>query len=127
MHHEIVNQAIDAPMLPILKTTSPDGRFQVRVDQWEARNSLWVESPEIWDTIENKTLFRFKSELWSIDRSEWLTEVLVSLTLRKYPGNHLPVDLGVVLDCEKQNASIRSLVVDLQELEALMEQRVLWR
>ena len=115
-------------MLPDLKTTSPDGRFQIRVDQWEARNSLWVQSPEIWDTVENRALLRFESEQWSLDRSDWLSEARVVLTLRKYPGNHFPKDLEVTVDCQAKTATLHSLAVaDLRNLEAVMEQQLLWR
>jgi len=35
--------------MPEPKSVSPDGRYAIDVEVWEARNSLWVESPTLRD------------------------------------------------------------------------------
>ncbi|MEO7324444.1 MAG: hypothetical protein ABIW82_06420 [Dokdonella sp.] len=114
-------------MFPEIKSTSPDGRFQIRVAVWEARNSLWVESPAIYNAISQAVLLTFQSEMWSLDKAEWKTSEVVDITLRKYPGNHTPIELKATIDCEKQTAKLRSCpAVPLAELERLLESRLTW-
>jgi hypothetical protein len=111
-----------------VKSTSPDGRFQVRVETWEARNSLWVESPSIYNTRTEEVLLQLQSEMWSLDKAEWKTGEVVELTLRKYPGNHTPIQLEAAVDCENQTAQIQSLpAVPLKELEQLLESQLKWK
>ena len=110
-----------------LRSTSPTGRFEVRVIAWEARNSLWVESPVIFDLIENKILLRFGSELWSLDESEWKSDFVVRLVLRKFPGDHTPVQLEVLADIQNQTGSVQSLpAVPFEHLEQAMEHQLVW-
>jgi hypothetical protein len=92
-----------------VKSNSPDGQFQVRVEAWEARMSLWVESPEICNAGTGETLLQFVSEMWSLDKANWKTNELVELTMRKYPGNHTPAQLTVVVDCRNKVAALQSL------------------
>jgi hypothetical protein len=111
-----------------LRSTSPTGRFEVRVSVWEARNSLWVESPEIFDLTESKPQLRFGSELWSLDDSEWKSNSVVRLVLRKFPGNHAPVQLEVLADLQSQTASVQSSPpVPLEHLEHAMEHQLVWK
>jgi hypothetical protein len=70
--------------------TSPSGRFLIYVNAWEARLSLWIETPEIYDTIANETLLRLRNSNWSLDQAAWQTENIVTMTVRKYPGDHTP-------------------------------------
>jgi hypothetical protein len=110
-----------------IRSTSPDGRFQVRVLAWEARNSLWVESPSIWDNVTDSPLLSFSSKMWSLDESVWLSDCAVQLTLRKYPGNHTPVHLLVKVDCRTRVALIDpGIHVALDQLEARLESRLTW-
>jgi hypothetical protein len=110
-----------------LRSSSPGGRYQVRVNAWEARNSLWVESPEIYDSQANVSPLTFDSELWSLDQSEWLSESIVTLRLRKFPGNHLPAQVGVSVDCQHRTAQLEAGPrVKLEELEPLLECHLVW-
>jgi len=110
-----------------VKSTSPDGRFQVRVEAWEARNSLWVESPAIYNAKTEEVLLQFQSEMWSLDRADWKANQVVDLTLRKYPGNHTPAQLIATVDCELQEAGIKSPpTVPLKKLEQLLENELKW-
>lgn len=85
---------------------SPGGRFQVQADVWEARNSLWVYSPSIWDTERSLRVLSFDDESWSVDKSTWISETEVLLVLRKFPGNHRPEQLSVEIDCIAETATI---------------------
>ncbi|MEO8671341.1 MAG: hypothetical protein ABI411_08515 [Tahibacter sp.] len=111
-----------------LKSISPDGRYLIHIDAWEARNSLWVESPRLSEAKSGAILLRFHSTMWSLDRARWLSEHEVELTLRKYPGNHAPADLVAVVDCVHGSASVaESAAVALDQLEALLERQLTWK
>lgn len=51
------------------RSTSPGGRYVVYVDAWEARMSLWVETPELVDTQTGRTLLGFRNTNWSLDEA----------------------------------------------------------
>lgn len=108
-------------------STSPDKRFQVRADVWEARNSLWVYSPSIWDVELGFRLFSFEDEDWSVDTSIWISATTVRLSLRKFPGNHRPENLTVEIDCMTLKATILpSKNATLEDLEAALDRALTW-
>jgi hypothetical protein len=116
-----------------LKSSSADGRYQVRIVAWEAFNSQWVESPSIIDTATGNNLLHVTCNLWSLDRSVWLSPTRVQLTLRKYPGNHRPVQIMVTIDCSAQTATLEFAealesadIVTLDKLEAVLERQLVW-
>jgi hypothetical protein len=82
-----------------LQSASPDGRFHVTFEAWEASNSLWVQTPTVRDTRDNATVLRFADERWSLDSSTWPSDHVALLSLRKFPGNHRPSGITVALDC----------------------------
>ena len=105
-----------------IASTSPNGQFRVLVDEWEARNSMWVSSPSIWDLKKNRRLHRFKDECWSLDGCDWPTGTKVCLTIRKYPGKHQPAQLHVEIDCTKSEANVlAALGIPLADLEAYID------
>lgn len=66
--------------------------------------------------------------MWSLDKAEWKTSEIVDITLRKYPGNHTPIELIAIIDCENQTAELGSHpAVPLAELERLLESRLTWK
>jgi hypothetical protein len=104
------------------KSTSPDGRFAIYVDLWETFNSHWVESPELTDTRSGATLLKFKNDNWSLNSAQWQSDAVVSLSLRKYPGDHTPSAFEVVVDCEQGTASVAGMApLPLVEVEAALE------
>jgi hypothetical protein len=110
-----------------IRSTSPDGRFQVRVAMWEARASLWVETPEIWDTLTGTLVLRFGNENWSLDHCHWQTGSLAQLTLRKFPGNHTPSQVLAIVDCAGGMAALPSHPqVPLPQLEAALDSLLHW-
>lgn len=64
-----------------IMSASPEKNFEVRTEVWEARNSLWVYSPSIWDAKNNNCIFSFEDEKWSADASVWNDDATVSLCL----------------------------------------------
>jgi hypothetical protein len=111
-----------------IKSRSPDDRFQVLVAVWEARNSLWVESPTLYDTETKTTLLKFTDDNWSLDSAEWISSSQVRLTLRKYPGDHRPTQLVATIDCTVRTAKVEQLLpVPLENLEELLEQLLQWK
>ena len=108
-------------------SASPDGRFQVQAEVWEARNSLWVYSPSIWDAEQSLHILTFEDELWSVDKGTWLNEIKVLLVLRKFPGNHRPEQLSVEIDCVAQVAMVsHASPVPLVDLESALNRSVTW-
>ena len=73
---------------------SPDGRFLISISAWEARMSLWIESPTLSERDSGEQLLAFTDQNWSLDSADWLDEAVVVLNLRKYPGNHRPPSYG---------------------------------
>lgn len=112
--------------MEIISTSSTE-RFQVRADVWEARNSLWVYSPSIWDAQRNCSVFSFEDESWSVDTSVWLNETTVRLSLRKFPGNHRPAQLSVEIDCVALTAVVPiSASTPFVDLEAALNHALTW-
>lgn len=108
-------------------STSPSKRFQVRADVWEARNSLWVYSPSIWDVELDYHLLSFEDKRWSVDTSSWLSETTVRLSLRKFPGNHRPEQLSVEVDCLGFTATVpRAATTPLADLETVLNRALSW-
>lgn len=104
-----------------VQSTSPSGRYQVRVDPWEARMSLWVETPELVDSVIGTTLLAFADPNWSLDAAAWQGE-RVTLTLRRYPGDHVPSQFEVVVDCAALSATVQSMPVpSLAAIEPALE------
>ena len=103
-------------------SVSPERNFEVRTEVWEARNSLWVYSPSIWDAKRDHCIFSFKDENWSADASIWEDDITVSLRLRKFPGNHRPGDLRVEINCLALKAKVIDPVMDLilEDLETAL-------
>ena len=119
--------ALKCGMLPQIRYTSPDGRFQVRVSPWEAGASRWVESPEIWDTVADALVLRFADDKWSLDHCHWQNNSLAQLTLRKFPGNHMPTQLLVLVDCTSQLAALPSQAqLPFPQLEAALDGVLHW-
>ena len=85
--------------------------------------SLWVEPPELIDTVANETLLRFANERWSLDQATWRSPTVVALLLRRYPGDHSPSQLEVVIDCPARTATLGALTdVPLSGLEGALDQ-----
>jgi len=83
--------------------------------------SLWVETPTLVDTQTGRTLIGFKNTNWSLDDAAWLSEEVVKMTLRKYPGDHEPPQFEAIVDCEKETATIGTVASGLAGLEAALE------
>lgn len=106
-----------------IMSVSPEGNFEVRTEVWEARNSLWVYSPSIWDAKRDHCIFSFKDENWSADTSAWEDGATVRLCLRKFPGNHRPDSLRVEIKCLELKAKVIVPAMDLalEDLESALE------
>lgn len=110
-----------------VQSISPTGRFEVRICAWEARNALWVQNPVVVDATTGEARLRFESNLWSLDKSAWQSHSTVLLRLRKYPGNHPPTSLDVIVDLDAGTSSIQSRsVVDFTKLERCMDDALSW-
>lgn len=105
-----------------LLSLSPDGRYQVQAIPWEAGNSHWVFPPQIIDTQNGNVVFGFEDDLWSADRSTWLSRTRVELKLRKYPGHRGRLGLTVIIECARRTAEYGDGThIDLTRLESTLE------
>ena len=110
-----------------VRSTSPRDRYIITVDSWEARMSLWIDSPTLADRRTGDKVLSFEDPNWSLDAARWLDDSTVVLTLRKYPGNHTPGSIDVTVDCAGRTAMIGAVRVDgLSQLEPEMEKALKW-
>ena len=85
--------------------------------------SLWVYTPEIIDAVLDTPLLRFTDSGWSSDKASWLTDTLLTIVLRKYPGDKTGNGLRVLIDCASETADFRDqLGIPLHALEQALEQ-----
>ncbi|MCZ2496160.1 hypothetical protein GN316_05270 [Xylophilus sp. Kf1] len=128
-------------LLPIRSTTatametissSPTKRFELRAEVWEARHSLWVYSPTLWDVERCGPLLSFNDKTWSVEKSLWLSDNRVQLMIRKFPGSHFPDQLRVELDCVTRTAVIQATStvaekhISFADLETSLNQALTW-
>ena len=107
------------------KYPSPDGTFVFQIFPWEARMSLWIESPRLVRAATGETVLEFRDENWSLDGATWTNDITAELTLRKYPGAHQPSDFKVVINCDSEQASIYGAPpIPFQNLESALDARV---
>jgi hypothetical protein len=105
-----------------LRSTSADGRFAVFVSSWEARMSLWVDTPSIVETASGQVIFAFKDINWSLDAIRWQSDSVVSLQLRKYPGNYKRDHFSIVIDLDNKSGVVEEVLIsELAEVEAALE------
>ena len=83
---------------------SPDGRYGLWIDPWEAMASQWVESPTLKERATNEKILTFRDSKWSLDLAVWQSDTVVELTLRKYPGDHHSLDFRMRVDCASRTA-----------------------
>lgn len=107
---------------------APGGTFAVRVSAWEARNTQWVYVPSLLEVRTRAVIFAFADTRWSMDQVTWRSEAVVHLVLRKFPGDHRPATLELVVNCANQTAVVGSgsecpLAEIEQALEAAFEKK----
>jgi hypothetical protein len=107
-------------------STSPSGRFEITISAWEARMSLWIETPTLRDTATGETLLSFEDGNWSLDAADWRSGSVVALDLRKYPGNHRPSSVVATVDCVARMAEVAGETVPLNRLEGALEKSLTW-
>ena len=79
-------------------STSPDGRYEVRSTPWEASASQWVYTPSIVNTSTGAVLYQPSDDRWSADNVTWTSASAVTLTMRRFPGNHEPAQISLSID-----------------------------
>jgi hypothetical protein len=105
---------------------SPDGRFRITVEMYEAFNSHWVLIPTI-EEVESAEVLLKMDRGWSMDESRWIGDHVVELTLRKYPGNHSPADLVATVDCVARIGIVgQGEMLPLGVLEANLNAALTW-
>jgi hypothetical protein len=106
---------------------SPGGRYSIAIAPWEVRMSLWIESPTLTDTETGEVLLSFRDPHWSLDSADWRSDSVVALELRKYPGNHTPVQVTATVDCEARTAEVGAVRVEsLKRLEKALDEALVW-
>lgn len=103
------------------KYPSPTGKYHFQIAPWEARMSLWIESPALLKAKNDEVIFTFDNPNWSLDSAEWLNEEHVKMTLRRYPGDHTPSSFEVEVDCDAKQATVGRDAIPLDALEKHLE------
>lgn len=108
------------------QSRSADGRFELQVEPWEARNSHWVFSPQLRDLARGTVLFKPVASSWSADGATWSGSE-VRIVLRKYPGDQPRPCLVARVDCERGLAWVEDsgTHLALDQLEAELERLLL--
>jgi hypothetical protein len=105
---------------------SPDCNYRIDFETYEAFNSHWVMLPTVRVVATGEALFA-PARGWSLDESKWIGDAVVSLTLRKYPGNHRPGDLVVTIDCAARRATVgEGEWLSLGALEPALDASLTW-
>lgn len=86
------------------RSSSADGRFELLLEEWEARNTHWVSSPRLRNTTNAKVLF-LPERAWSADGAAWMGAQL-RVVLSKYPGGQVRSTLVTLIDCEREVARV---------------------
>ncbi|MBF8644120.1 MULTISPECIES: hypothetical protein [Pseudomonas] len=101
---------------------APGGRFAVKVAAWEARNSQWVYVPSLLDRQTQAVIFAFADPRWSMDQATWRSHATVHFVLRKFPGDHHPATLELLVNCANQTAVVvAGTEHKLAEIEQVLE------
>jgi len=102
---------------------SPTGRYSISIAASSGRMSHEIDTPTLTDCQSGEVLVSFRDTNWSLDAADWLSDSVVKLTLRKYPGAHIPAQLAVVVDCLSKIADIGGTSVSvLAQLEQKLDQ-----
>lgn len=106
---------------------SPTGRFVISISAWEVRMSLWIETPLLHDRSRDRHLLVLEDPHWSLNSAVWISESIVMLKLRKYPGNHSPPEISATIDCIAGTAEVDGKRVDSLELvERALDEALVW-
>ena len=103
------------------KFPSPNKKYLFQIEPWEARMSLWVETPCLIEVQNKAKLFDLRGTDWSLDSAQWLNEERVTLSLRRYPGDHSPRVFEVVIDCLANQATFDGTGTTLDQIEPYLE------
>lgn len=89
--------------------------------------SLWIETFVLTDRSTGDVMLSFRDPNWSLDSAEWLSDSVVALKLRKYPGNHHPAELTATVDCAAGIAQVDGAgTVTLEHLERALDRSLTW-
>lgn len=90
--------------------------------------SPWIETPLISDQSSGEQLLGFRDSHWSLDSAEWSSDSVVELKMRKYPGNHVPAQLDLKIDCCARRAEVNGQQIDsLAQVEECLDKALVWR
>ncbi|WP_353189439.1 hypothetical protein [Pandoraea pnomenusa] len=85
---------------------SPDGKYDVRSALWEASASQWVYTPSIVNAVTGEVLYQPSDERWSAEEAIWDSANVVTLMMRRFPGNHVPAQISLRIDVCNKIASV---------------------
>ena len=102
-------------LLKNIRSMSPDRRYIVRVHPFEAPDSDWVATPELFDIAAGQIVLALKDRYWHLDSANWPSEPVVVMSLRNYrlgvrtDFRKLPLrssTFEVIIDCRRLTASV---------------------
>lgn len=104
--------------------TGSNENFTIEFREREAFNTHWVFTPTI-RRRDGTVLVAIEDTNWSLDTAAWSGDRL-AMTMRKYPGNHVPADIVVTIDCAAGTGEVANTTVPLAQLERAMDAALHW-
>jgi hypothetical protein len=109
-----------------MQSVSPSGLFEITVSMREIFNSHWLEVPTLIERASGSILWTVADDRWSLDETAW-DGGAVTMTLRKYPGNHEPREVKARIDCVARMAQLGGKAVPLAALEQALDATLSWQ
>ncbi|KQH78343.1 hypothetical protein AO501_03050 [Mycobacterium gordonae] len=86
------------------RSVSPDGRYVLYADSFEARAFQWVDTPELLDATTGSTVLKLTDDCWHLDSASWRSRSVLEMRLRHFPDG-VPC-YSVLVDCGQLTASV---------------------
>jgi hypothetical protein len=119
----------DRAMAPTVMENSAvpnSANYEISLSAWEARMSLWIETPTLRNKATGEVVASFRDTNWSLNSARWLSDDVVELRMRKYPGSHTPAEIMATLDCSERTARIDGSVMPISQVETALEGALSW-
>ena len=69
-----------------LESFSPGGTYRLQVSSEEMKMSHWIDRPYVTRVSDQRVIYRAEYP-WSLNSHRWLSEDILELDLRRYPGD----------------------------------------
>jgi hypothetical protein len=107
-----------------LRLVSPNGRYVIYVHPEKMHGGALAFKPEMFDSTTKRVIFHPRQRGWTLESAVWQTASLLSMSLRRYPGD--PAPIAATFDCASRTAHIDGIPVepfhDAEKMEQALEE-----